>query len=75
VFRGKPVERVEPFGSAARGEMTPQSNVDILATPSPEGTRRYLFLMAAEVEDALGDRLILSATTAQVLSKWIHYFH
>jgi predicted nucleotidyltransferase len=33
VFRGKPVERVELFGSAARGGMTPQSDVDILITP------------------------------------------
>jgi predicted nucleotidyltransferase len=39
VFRGKPVERVELFGSAARGGMTPQSDVDILVTPSPEATR------------------------------------
>jgi predicted nucleotidyltransferase len=54
VFRGKPVERVELFGSAARGRMTPQSDVDILATPSPAATRRDLFVMAAEVEDAVG---------------------
>ena len=39
-FRGKPVERVELFGSAARGGMTPQSDVDILVTPSPAATRR-----------------------------------
>ena len=54
VFRGKPVERVELFGSAARGGMTPQSDVDILVTPSPAATRRDLFVMAAEVEDAVG---------------------
>ena len=33
-FRGKPVSRVDLFGSAARGEMTPESDVDILVTPS-----------------------------------------
>ena len=53
-FRGKPVKRVELFGSAARGEMTSDSDVDILVTPSPEATRHDLFIMAAEVEDALG---------------------
>jgi predicted nucleotidyltransferase len=49
VFRGKPVKRVELFGSAARGEMTPDSDVDILVTPAPEATRQDLFIMAAEV--------------------------
>jgi predicted nucleotidyltransferase len=53
-FRGKPVTRVELFGSSARGEMSPDSDVDILVTPSPEATRRDLFIMAADVEDALG---------------------
>ena len=53
-FRGKPVTRVELFGSSARGQMTPDSDVDILVTPSPEATRRDLFVMAADVEDALG---------------------
>lgn len=34
--------------------MTPQIDVDILVTPSPEATRRDLFVMAGEVEDAVG---------------------
>ena len=34
--------------------MTPQSDVDVLVTPSPEATLRDLLLMAAEVEDAVG---------------------
>jgi predicted nucleotidyltransferase len=54
VFRGKPIERVELFGSAARGEMSPDSDVDILVTPRQEATRHDLFIMAAEVEEALG---------------------
>jgi predicted nucleotidyltransferase len=54
VFRGKPVERVELFGSAARGGMTARSDLDILVTPSPAATRRDLFVMAAELEDAVG---------------------
>jgi predicted nucleotidyltransferase len=53
-FRGKPVKRVELFGSAARGEMGPDSDVDILVTPAPQVTRQELFIMAAEVEEALG---------------------
>ena len=54
VFRGKPVSRVDLFGSAARGEMRPESDVDILVTPKAEATRRDLFIMAADVEDAVG---------------------
>ncbi len=53
-FRGKPVSRVDLFGSAARGELTPESDVDILVTPTAEATRRDLFIMAADVEDAVG---------------------
>jgi predicted nucleotidyltransferase len=52
-FRGKPVERVELFGSAAHGDLTPHSDVDIIVTPSPEASRHDLFIMAAEVEEAL----------------------
>jgi len=51
------VSRVDLFGSAARGELTPESDVDILVTPKPEATRRDLFLMAADVEDAVGRRV------------------
>jgi predicted nucleotidyltransferase len=56
-FRGKPVSRVDLFGSAARGEMTPESDVDILVTPTSEATRRDLLIMAADVEDAVGRRV------------------
>jgi uncharacterized protein len=59
-FRGKPVSRVDLFGSAARGEMTPESDVDILVTPKSEATRRDLFIMAANVEDAVGRRIFSS---------------
>ena len=34
--------------------MTSDSDVDILVTPSPEANRHDLFIMAAEVEEALG---------------------
>jgi len=57
VFRGKPVKQVDIFGSAAREEMGPDSDVDLLVTPSSEATRHDLFIMAAEVEDALGRRI------------------
>jgi len=60
-FRGKPVKRVELFGSAARGEVTSDSDVDILVTPSPEATRHELFIMAAESRRcSWGDRWIFS---------------
>jgi predicted nucleotidyltransferase len=59
VFRGKPVERIELFGSAARGGMTPSSDLDILVTPSAAATRRDLFVMAAELEDAVGRQVDL----------------
>ena len=48
------MSRVDLFGSAARGEMTPESDVDILVTPKPEATRRDLFIMAADAEEAVG---------------------
>jgi predicted nucleotidyltransferase len=47
------VSRVDLFGSAARDEITPESDVDIVTTPKPEATRRDLFIMAADVEDAV----------------------
>ena len=53
-FAANPWNGSSLFGSAARGGMTPQSDVDILVTPSPAATRRDLFVMAAEVEDAVG---------------------
>ena len=56
-FGGKPVKQVDVFGSAARGEIAPDSDVDLLVTPSSEATRHDLFIMAAEVEDALGRRI------------------
>jgi predicted nucleotidyltransferase len=37
-FCGKPVQRVELFGFAARGGMTSQSDLDILVTRSPAAT-------------------------------------
>ena len=38
VFRGKPVKQVDLFGSAARGEIAPDSDVDLLVTPSYEAS-------------------------------------
>jgi predicted nucleotidyltransferase len=37
--------------------LTPESDVDILVTPKPEATRRDLFIMAADVEDAVRRRV------------------
>jgi predicted nucleotidyltransferase len=49
VLRGKPVEQVDLFGSAARGEIAPDSDVDVLITPSYDASRKML----------LADRLTL----------------
>jgi predicted nucleotidyltransferase len=38
-FRGKPVSRVDLFGSAARGKMTPESDVDILVKTRSDPSR------------------------------------
>jgi len=59
-FRGKPVTRVELFGSSARGEMSPDSDVDLLVTPSPEATGRDLFIMARTPKMPSEDQLIFS---------------
>ena len=53
-FKGKPVEKVELFGSAARGEMKPDSDVDLLITPTSEATLDDILEMAGRVEDAVG---------------------
>ncbi len=56
-FRGKPVLKAELFGSFARGEATPESDIDLLVTPAPGTSRGDLFEMAGEVEDLLGRRI------------------
>ncbi len=56
-FRGKPILKAELFGSFARGEATPDSDVDLLVTPAPGTSRGDLFEMAGEVEDLLGRRI------------------
>jgi predicted nucleotidyltransferase len=48
-FRGKPVKQVDLFGSAARGEIAPDSDVDLLVTPSSEATRHDLLAKSSEV--------------------------
>ena len=60
-FRGKPVSRVDLFGSAARGEMTPESDVDILVTPTPEATRRDLFIWQRRWRTPWAGMLIFSS--------------
>ncbi len=41
--------------------MTPERDVDILVTPKPEATRRDLFIMAADVEEAVAGMSIFSS--------------
>ncbi len=49
--------RIELFGSAARGEATAESDVDVLVTLRPEGERPRLGLRWFELEDELGSKI------------------
>ena len=48
-----PVKRAALFGSAARGEMTDQSDIDILVEFFPEGVGLSFFGLWDELEDKL----------------------
>jgi hypothetical protein len=52
-----------PIG--ARGEMTSQSDLDNLVTPSPTATRRDLLVMAAKLKDAVGRKVDISSFSAR----------
>lgn len=49
-----PVERVGVFGSVARGEDTPASDLDVVALFSPERTTGDVLLFCADLEDEVG---------------------
>ena len=56
IFRHRPVRRVDVFGSVARGEAGPDSDLDVLVEFVP-GARASLLEMGAireDLEDALG---------------------
>ena len=60
VFRGKPVKQVDLFGSAAREEMGPDSDVDLLVTPSYEATPHDLLSWPQKWKMLLADGLTFS---------------
>jgi len=52
-FKDKPVRRVQLFGSATRGRLRPESDIDLLVTLSPKATLGDIYEMAADVETAV----------------------
>ncbi len=65
-FADKPVQRVELFGSYARGEATAESDVDILLKTVPSG-RVSLFTLV-HYQDDLEQRLGLKVDLGTALS-------
>ena len=65
-FADKPVQRVEIFGSYARGEATAESDVDLLLCRVP-GSRMTLFNLA-HYQDDLEQRLGLKVDLGTALS-------
>lgn len=65
--------RIEIFGSVARGDDTPDSDLDILVTLRPDGERPRLGLRWFELEDELAERLgrPVEMVTERVLSRHI----
>jgi len=49
-----PIRRLDVFGSAARGEAGPQSDVDLLVTLSMPVSTAQLLEMAGEAEEVVG---------------------
>ena len=49
-----PVERVGVFGSVARGDAGPGSDLDVVALFSPARTTRDVLLFCADLEDECG---------------------
>ena len=65
-FADKPVQRVEIFGSYARGEATAESDVDLLVFREP-GARMTLFNLA-HYQDDLEQKLGLKVDLGTALS-------
>ena len=57
VARRHGVTRVRVFGSTARGEADPQSDVDLLVEVGPEPTPWFPGGLVAELEELLGRRV------------------
>lgn len=51
------LKRLEVFGSAARGELAPGSDIDLLVTPADNTSVAELLDMAGEAEELVGRRV------------------
>lgn len=58
------MDRVQVFGSVARGEDGPSSDLDLLVTPGDDATLFDRSAFAAEVEDLLGVHVDVVSSTA-----------
>lgn len=58
------VRQIRPFGSAARGEARPDSDVDFLVTREPGRSLLDLVALKHELEDLLGRRVDLLTPAA-----------
>ncbi|WP_277208470.1 XRE family transcriptional regulator [Isoptericola croceus] len=58
------MDRVQVFGSVARGEDGPSSDLDLLVTPRDDATLFDRSAFAAEVEDLLGVHVDVVSSTA-----------
>lgn len=59
VLRTYPVKRAALFGSAARGNMTEQSDIDMLVEFLPDTRGIVFFGLQTDLEDAFGRRVDL----------------
>jgi hypothetical protein len=50
--------------------MTARNDLDILVKPSLAATRRDLFVMAAELEDAVGGQILIRADVEGMYIAW-----
>ncbi len=48
--KGKPIRRLSVFGSAARNELTPESDIDLLVEYLPEAKIGYFELAQQEID-------------------------
>ena len=68
------IQRLELFGSAVRGELTPESDIDLLATWQPDAPWSLLdhVVMERELGELLGRRVdLLSRSAIETSRNWL----
>jgi predicted nucleotidyltransferase len=69
IFRNYPVKRAALFGSAARGDMNENSDVDILVEFLPDTRGLVFFGLRVDLEEALGRSVDLITFNALTKAK------